>query len=196
MRDRSTRRLGMDLMMLLFMSMGAILYMILPLINIPEEKVATAPPPQGNVIVELYWPDESTADVDLWVQAPGDVPVGYSNKGGRIFNLLRDDLGANNDISKRNMEISYSRGIPNGEYIINVHLFSRLRGELPLPVRIVISVKATDDAPYTPLFTNSTELTSFGEERTMARFRMKDGVMVPGSFNTIRKPIRSAFNLP
>jgi xanthosine utilization system XapX-like protein len=26
------------------------------------------------------------------VQAPGDVPVGYSNKSGGVFNLLRDDL--------------------------------------------------------------------------------------------------------
>ena len=27
------------------------------------------------------------ADVDLWVQAPNDTPVGYSNKGGDFFNL-------------------------------------------------------------------------------------------------------------
>ena len=47
----------------------------------------------GNVIVEVRWPTELDSDVDLWVQAPGDVPVGYSNKGGAMFNLLRDDLG-------------------------------------------------------------------------------------------------------
>ena len=34
----------------------------------------------GNVIIEAQWADKLDADVDLWVQAPGDVPVGYSNK--------------------------------------------------------------------------------------------------------------------
>jgi len=37
--------------------------------------------------------DAALAHVDLWVQAPGDVPVGYSNKSGGVLNLLRDDLG-------------------------------------------------------------------------------------------------------
>src|SRR5437667_7216328 len=57
-----------------------------------EDSTKSAPPP-GNVIVEMTWAKESDSDVDLWVQAPGDVPVGYSNKSGMIFNLLRDDLG-------------------------------------------------------------------------------------------------------
>src|SRR5262245_19785264 len=36
----------------------------------------------GNVIIEAQWGDKLDADVDLWVEAPGDVPVGYSNKSG------------------------------------------------------------------------------------------------------------------
>src|SRR5260221_849484 len=52
-----------------------------------EETKGAAPP--GNVIVELRWDRSIDADVDLWVQGPGDVPVGYTNKGGSLFNLLR-----------------------------------------------------------------------------------------------------------
>ena len=58
-------------------------------------------------MIEARWPDAVDADVDLWVQAPGDVPVGYSNKGGAIFNLLRDDLGTRADATGINYEISY-----------------------------------------------------------------------------------------
>src|SRR5713226_1834152 len=52
----------------------------------------------GNVIIELRWDRTIDADVDLWVQGPGDVPVGYSNKGGAIFNLVRDDLGLRHNV--------------------------------------------------------------------------------------------------
>ena len=46
--------------------------------------------------------------------APDDIPVGYSNKGGLFFNLLRDDLGIYKDNSPVNYEVSYSRGISKG----------------------------------------------------------------------------------
>ena len=74
-------------------------------------------------MVEANWPPELDSDVDLWVQAPGDVPVGYSNKGGAVFNLLRDDLGQQLDLSGLNYETAYSRGIVPGEYTVNLHLY-------------------------------------------------------------------------
>ena len=46
--------------------------------------------------------DAALAHFDLWVQAPGDVPVGYSNKSGGVFNLLRDDLGKAKDMTDGN----------------------------------------------------------------------------------------------
>lgn len=191
MRSRSTRRLGMDMFMMLFLAMGAILYMILPLINIPEKESDVAPPPQGNLIVELYWPNENI-DVDLWVQSPGDVPVGYSNKGGIVANLLRDDLGSSADLSNQNMEITYTRGIPNGEYVVNAHLYNLKSGSLPVPIRLIVALKATDDAPYVQLFAVTGELKFPGEEKTMARFKIEDNKYVEGSFHTIKKSIRPA----
>jgi hypothetical protein len=46
--------------------------------------------------------DAALAHFDLGVQAPGDVPVGYSNKSGGVFNLLRDDLGKVMDMTDGN----------------------------------------------------------------------------------------------
>jgi hypothetical protein len=193
MRDRATRRLGMDMMMALFLAMGAVLYIILPLISEPLKSTDAAPSPQGNMIVELYWPDEpENVDVDLWVMAEADMtPVGYSNKGGPLFNLLRDDLGGNADISGRNQEISYSRGLPDGRYIINAHLFRLGDGKLPIPVKLIVAIKKTDKDDYTQLFAVNAELRFQGEERTMARFLIADGAMVPDSFDTISTPLRS-----
>ena len=65
-------------------------------------------------------------------QAPGDVPVGYSNKSGKIFNLLRDDLGSQ-DITDYNYEVAYTRGTPGGEYVVNLHMYRG--GGVSYPVR-------------------------------------------------------------
>ena len=43
-------------------------------------------------IVKVIDGDTVDVDIDLWVKAPDDIPVGYSNQGGLFFNLLRDDL--------------------------------------------------------------------------------------------------------
>src|SRR5260370_35527634 len=75
-----------------------------------QEEVSGASPP-GSVIVDIHWDDKVDADVDLWVQAPGDVPVGYSNKAGMSFNLLRDDLGHSACPRATNYAFSYGSGV-------------------------------------------------------------------------------------
>src|SRR5215813_12028631 len=107
-----------------------------------EEMKGTTPP--GGVIAEIRWDDRLDADVDLWVQGPGDVPVGYSNKAGVIFNLLRDDLGRSGDPVSMNFEIAYGRGRWPGEYTVNAHLYRSADGHFPVPVSAKISVQGTD----------------------------------------------------
>src|ERR1700739_685502 len=87
--------------------------------NKDETKGAAAP---GNVIVEMNWPPNYDADVDLWVQGPGAGPGGYSDKSGMIFNLLRDDLGHSGDPNSMNYEVAYGRGHWAGEYVVNAML--------------------------------------------------------------------------
>ena len=108
-----------DVIMLALLGFVAIVVLLLPHLNPPVQATEATQPP-GNVIVEVRWPDEFDSDVDLWVEAPGDVPVGYSNKGGRIFNLLRDDLGHIGDTTGLNYEIAFSRGTPGGEYTVSL----------------------------------------------------------------------------
>src|SRR5215472_1626588 len=105
-----------------------------------QESQGASPP--GNVIVDIHWGDTFDADVDLWVQGPGDVPVGYSNKAGMIFNLLRDDLGHSGDPNSMNYEIAYGRGHWPGEYVVNAMLYRSRDRKLPVNTTVKLSLEA------------------------------------------------------
>ncbi len=180
-----------DLIMLTLSGFVTVAVLLLPHIGESRAKAAneTAQPP-GNVMIEARWPDDVDADVDLWVQAPGDVPVGYSNKGGAIFNLLRDDLGQRADATGINYEVSYARGMPTGEYTANLHLY-RNQSAGRVPVTIVASVKSSAEESTRQILATSVQLTRGGQELTVFRFRLDAaGALVPGSVTSLQKPLR------
>ncbi len=181
-----------DVIFLALAGFIAIVILLLPHLNPPAKAEEEAPSP-GNVIVEIRWPDDFNTDVDLWVEAPGDVPVGYSNKGGLVFNLLRDDLGLHADYSGLNYEVSYSRGIPPGDYTVNLHLYRDLSGRLPVPVTIVVSVKKSPGKAAKQVLATQMKLAIEGEEVTAFRFSLdEEGRLVKGSVHDLPRPLRSA----
>lgn len=144
--------------------------------------------PPGQVMVEIRWADGLDADVDLWVQAPGDVAVGYSNKGGKVFNLLRDDLGSRHDALALNYENAYSRGIAPGEYTVNLHHY---RGPAPIEVQVQVSIRTANGTGALPKLSRTVTLDK-SEERTALRFTLDDfGNIRPGSVHTLQRPIRN-----
>ena len=158
-----------------------------------QEDVSGAAPP-GSVIVDIHWNDKIDADVDLWVQAPGDVPVGYSNKSGIIFNLLRDDLGHSGDPLSMNYEIAYGRGLWPGEYTVNAHLYRSTDGQFPIPVLAKVSVRGPA-GEVTNILRSTVELTYVGQETTIFRFQLDDkGRLQQGGVNRIHKELRSAWS--
>jgi hypothetical protein len=181
-----------DVVMLALAGFVVLVIMLLPHLNPPGARTADDMTPPGNVLVEMRWPDEIDADVDLWVQAPGDVPVGYSNKGGAVFNLLRDDLGKRADVTGLNYETSYSRGILSGEYTVNLHLYRNPSKAYPVPVTVVTSVKRSADQAARQLLASKVLLVREGEELTVYRFRLSDaGALVAGSVHSLDKPLRA-----
>ena len=180
-----------DTIMLALAGFVALVILMLPYLNPKQTKSAENVEPPGNVIIEARWPDDLDSDVDLWVQAPGDIPVGYSNKGGVIFNLLRDDLGRRADATGMNYEVSYSRGIPPGEYTVNLHLYRNTAQVVPIPVTIVASVKKTMQESARQLLATRIDLKREGQELTVFRFALDDGGdLVPGSVTSLQRPIR------
>lgn len=179
-----------DVIMLALAGFVAVVIMLLPHLNPPTAEDSIMAP--GNLIVEIHWPTEIDADVDLWVEAPGDRPVGYSNKGGLIFNLLRDDLGHESDVTDSNYEVSYSRGLPTGEYVINLHLYRNNSKALPIPVKLVVSLKAGPQDSARQILSTDVQLARLGEERTAVRFKLDEGhKIVSGSVHDLPKSLRS-----
>ena len=166
----------------------AIVVILLPHLNPPQAGEEQTVPP-GNVIVTIDWPDGWATDVDLWVQAPGERPVGYSNLGGRTFNLLRDDRGTYRDDTGQNREQAMSRGIPVGQYVVNLHLYSNTERTFPVPVGIEVVV-ISPSGRVKRILQGQETLTSLGQELTVWRFRL-DGDGNLGAVNTIQTPLRS-----
>jgi len=177
-----------DVILLALIGFVAMVIMLLPHIKTTTEEAQDHKAP-GNVIVEMHWPTDLPYDVDLWVQAPGQQPVGFWNQGGRVFNLLRDDLGGEGDATKENYEISYSRGISAGEYVVNVHMYGHLPSGITIPVTIVVSVRQKFDSTRQILKT-VVQLYKRNQEETAYSFRLtKEGDLIDGSVSTLRHPL-------
>lgn len=186
-----------DMITLALAGFVTILLVLLPHINPPLKDSSLEIISPGSLMVEAIWPNEIDADVDLWVKAPGDMPVGYSNQGGKIFNLLRDDLGNQNDVTNMNYENVFSRGIPPGEYVVNLHLFSNPKGTYPVPVKIVISTRLNSSNIGSPgilrqILKIDVDITRLGQELTVIRFKLDDkGNLIAGSENSLFTPLRA-----
>lgn len=155
------------------------------------ELQANSDRPICHLAVDMEWKNGDLSDVDLWVKAPGDRPVGYSAKEGTIFNLVRDDLGGYMDTTNINSERACARGLPEGEWIVNAHLYSA-RSPLPLSITITVSLVNPSSAFMEPLVKMTVQLSSPGEELTVVRFKVKDGRIISGSQNDIPIGLRES----
>jgi len=184
-----------DVLSLALLGFLAVIVLLLPHISPDGVKNVSDAPVPGDVVVEITWPDDMDADVDLWVQAPGDIAVGYSNKGGAVFNLLRDDLGKTMDLSSINHESAYSRGLQAGEYVVNAHAY-RIDAKNPPPfdVEAVVSTKIIKQGTtqIVPVLFTRARIRYQGQELTLARFKLSDiGQLVDGSVHSLFKPLRT-----
>jgi hypothetical protein len=154
--------------------MIVIMTLTLSLVNTPGKNAVKASDPTGNVKFEIYWPNELNTDVDQWTQAPQGPPVGYSNKGGMILNLLRDDLGNTDPNDPINYESTMSRGIYSGRYCNNVHLYSNRSGVLPIRVKATVKVSKTigksEKGDEKVILSTELDLVEVGQERNLFCF--------------------------
>jgi hypothetical protein len=192
--DEETLTVWLDTALLMLGGFILMTVLMLSVVNPPANSAETVGEKSpGNVIVEAQWADTLDADVDLWVLAPGDRPVGYSNKSGTIFNLLRDDLGKVQDITDYNYEVAYSRGMPAGEYIVNVHMYRGVGVAYPVYVKLVATAKADPQQDAQELATTTVQLRHENDQVTAFRFNLDDdGHLVAGSLNTLYKDLRTA----
>jgi len=182
-----------DVIMLTLCGFIVIVLLLLPHVNpiskANDQDIASP----GNIIVEMYWPEDLTDDIDLWIQSPVGNPVGYSNKSDKLFNLLRDDLGGSGDLTGLNFETAYSRGVLPGEYIVNTHLYRLNSGTSPIDVRIVVSIKKDEDTSSSQILARTVQLEYEGQELTVFRFELDDdGQFLPSSVHDIPISLRTS----
>lgn len=191
--DNSADMVWRDYPFIMFLLTAVLLSIVLLLVNEPKEAEDADMEAPGGVLVEVVWDTQRDVDVDLWVLAPGDVPVGYSNMSGKIFNLIRDDRGFMNDLSNVNMENASSRGTPAGEWCVNLHYFHDYDNGGPVECTVIVKSKETAGAPLENVVATKFMLKPEGKEETVFRFKLTDkGKLVPGSIHHISKPLRSA----
>jgi hypothetical protein len=183
-----------DSALLLLGSFVLMAVLLLVIVNPPKQKSEEEKQQEG-VVAEIAWgPDKTDADIDLWVQAPGDVPVGYSNHQGRIMNLLRDDTGQAYDdgLGNHRYEIAYSRGMPAGEYIINVVSY-RVGSVSLYPITVYVRASVKTGNSMIELSRAVVVLTHTGEEQTAIRFTLDERhVLVIGTINHLFRPVWGA----
>jgi len=177
-----------DMTMLALLGFVVMVILMIPHLNPPDAGQDMRPP--GNVVVEVRWGDGLPADVDLWVQAPGDRPVGYVRKSGDVFDLLRDDLGSAHDLTDLNYEFAFSRGAPPGEYTVNLHLFNGRMVPLPVTADVVISIRRPG-GNMIEIAKRTVRLVRDRQELTVARFTLDERArLVPGSLHDLPKQLR------
>ena len=113
---------------------GFIFILCVSMMLIKPEQKQDGIKPKAEFVIKLSWDNANTSDVDVWVRDPAGNVCFFREKEVGLMHLDRDDLGKQNDtiimpdgkeiIFPYNEELLILRGIMEGEYVINVHLFS------------------------------------------------------------------------
>ena len=175
--NRRTATVFVDLLMLLLL-----ILIILP--HKPRLEAKPAVELFSQLMIGVRWPDNTPADVDLWVRAPGDLPVGYSNTRGSASSLVWDDVGSVDNPSWR-YEAVMLRSATDGENTVNLHCYKCLE-----PINTTVSVWKNLPDGVRELWRGAVGLVP-SQEITVIRFSVKDGQIIPGSFHDSFVTLRS-----
>lgn len=161
-------------------------------INNSKSDKTSEEPVAGSISVYVYWKDGIDLDIDTHVSSPGGDHVFYGRLAGKIWNLLRDDLGMVNDTAQRNFENAYARGLPAGDYVVNIHAYRGAASLYPAEVEGEVVITANPNAGKGGQKVVKQKITLYrtGEEATLVRFSIDpQGNVVPGSVNHIFKSL-------
>lgn len=150
---------------------------------------------EGKYVVVMSWPDGSGDDVDLYVRDPAHRIAFFSSREAGLMHLEHDDLGSRNDTMStetgevrldKNEERVILRGVIPGEYVVNVHMYTK-HDTGPTPVTItLLRLRGTD----AEIVKRERVLDRDGDERTAFRFTVAtDGSVVRTSITDLPAPL-------
>lgn len=144
----------------------------------------------GDLVIVMTWPESPATDMDLWVKAPNDPkPVGFKRHfNGRGLEVGNDDTGTDDvHTTHRRFEKVVAKGLFPGEYVVNVHSYSKFT---PCSVQLTAQLKDVQTGLVTTIWTVEASFDHLNDERTVARFLLDaNGRYIADSFNTIPYPM-------
>lgn len=194
MRKYSSNLAFVDLLFNLLVGFTSLLLLAFLLINpiADEGKID----PVSEFLITISWPQDSHADIDVWLRDPNGGMTSFRRKDGQWIVLERDDLGSSNDwytidgkptLLLRNLETISINAVVPGEYVLNIHNYSFKRDvdetseKYPIPVEVEMHKMR----PYRVAF-NLSDTLEFRQEKTIATW-----VVTPeGEISDLRTDIK------
>jgi hypothetical protein len=144
---------------------------------------------KSDYIIILTWDDESGDDIDLWMRDPLGNILSFKNREDALMHLDRDDLGLSNDKVElpeggyvyvyRNKEVASLRGVHEGEYLVNVHVYNKKPWKDSSMKPSNIRVELIKLNPYDEVTQAEFIATKRGQEFTAFHFTLdKDGEVI------------------
>ncbi len=157
---------------------------------------------KAEFLITVTWPEDLPDDVDVYCEDPVGNIIYYGQKSKGLMHLDRDDLGHSNDtitmpdgtkiLIKENIEIITLRGIIPGEYILNIHMFSKnIVDETTL-----VKIKIEKLNPYRIVLMKEIELKFGGQEETVCRFVLDENGSVTDITDLKKEFVQNRFRPP
>lgn len=179
-----------DILIALLMG-TVVIFMLTTLLIAPITQNEAGIKKNADYVITLEWPNELDCDVDLWIRDPLNNIVSYRQMEAGLMYFERDDQGKRRSvyeidgkeivIDPDNKEFVTLRGTFEGEYIVNVHLYSCLRKETNLGMKsgelidvpLVIEIVRINPN-FIVVKHIEMKLDSIWQEKTVIRFVMDD----------------------
>ena len=166
----------LDILFNTLLGFVALFFLAFVQMNPKEEENKKNIEAKAEFIITFTWNSEHDDDVDAYVEDPQGHLVMFKRREDGLMHLDRDDLGHRNDIIQsgeetiqyaENQEIVTIRGIIEGEYTVNAHMYLKKHPN-------VTTVKITLEKlrPYKKIIEREIVLEKLGDEKTAFRFKL------------------------
>ena len=198
-RNYHTNMAFLDLLFNTLLCFAALFSLAFVMIN-PSKKNKTVDA-KAEFLITVTWPSDIDDDVDTYVEDPNGNLVAFNRREQGLMHLDRDDVGFSSDRLqtpfgiveyKQNREMVSLRGIVPGEYVVNVHMYTkRSEEEKETPVTILLE----KINPYRVVTGSNVILKQKGDEKTAFRFVLNDEGEVT-NINKLEKSLTSKNRRP
>ena len=130
-------------------------------------------------LIKVVWAGESDDDVDTYVSDPLSHLVFFKRLQDGLMNLDRDDTGSSSNLitlpDGRVVKPAYNgeqveiRGIIEGEYIVNVHMY---RKATPTPTKVIVTLYKVAEGEDVQIHERVLTLAEQRQEETAFRFTL------------------------